>query len=165
MYTIIAGTNREGSNSLKVAKEYQTFLKEEGVKSQIFSLQEITMVQRNEDFIALEKKYLLPTEKYIFILPEYNGAFPGIFKLMIDMSDIKPSWGGTKVLLTGIASGRAGNLRGLDTMTNMCHYMNAEVLPIKLPLSGIDKELENDNFSNPNTVAVIKDQIKKFISF
>ncbi len=165
MYTIIAGTNREGSNTLKVAKEYQAFFKEEGVEANLFSLQEINMLHRNDDFETLEAKYLIPTQKFIFILPEYNGAFPGIFKLMIDMSDIKPCWNNKKVMLTGLASGRAGNLRGLDTMSNMCHYIKMDVLHTKLPLSSINNELENDRFSNEQTIEVVKQQIKDFISF
>ena len=165
MYTIVAGTNREGSNTLKVAKEYQAFLKEEGIEASIFSLQEINMLHRDDDFMALEAEYLLSTQKFIFILPEYNGAFPGIFKLMIDMSDVKECWYGKKALLTGVATGRSGNLRGLDAMTNMCHYIKMHVLPNKCPISSIHEELENDRFTKEQTIETIKQQIKEFISF
>ncbi len=165
MYTIIAGTNREGSNTLKVAKEYQSFFKEKNIDATIFSLKEITMLQRDEAFITLERKYLIPTEKFVFILPEYNGAFPGVFKLMIDMSDIKEVWHGKKVMLTGVASGRSGNLRGLDAMTNMCNYIKMHVLPNKLPISSIHEELLQDRFVKNQTIETIKQQIKEFISF
>lgn len=165
MYTIIAGTNIEGSNSLKVAKEYQNFLREECVASVVFSLQELQSLHRDEEFIALETKYILPAQKFIFILPEYNGAFPGVFKLMIDISDVKACWYNKKVLLTGVATGRAGNLRGLDAMTNMCHYIKMHVLPNKIPLSAIHEELENDRFKKEQTIETVKLQIKEFISF
>jgi NAD(P)H-dependent FMN reductase len=165
MYTIIAGTNREGSNTLKVAKEYQNYFKSEGVEAQLFSLKEITMLHRDEAFEKLEAKYITPTTKFIFVMPEYNGVFPGIFKLMIDMTEIKPSWNDKKVMLVGLASGRAGNLRGLDAMTNMCNYMKMQVLPNKIPLSGINNELKGDVFIQEGTIQAIKQQIQEFISF
>ena len=165
MYTIIAGTNREDSNTLLVAQEYQDFLKEEGIEATIFSLKEIESLHRDDAFIALENKYLTPAEKYIFIVPEYNGVFPGILKLMIDLTDLQTVWYGKKVLLTGLATGRSGNLRGLDTLTNICNYIKLHVLPNKIPLSTIHLELENGKFSNPETVKTIRQQIAEFISF
>ncbi len=165
MYTIVAGTNRNGSNTLLVAQEYQQFLQQEHIQSTIFNLEEITSLNRDEHFISLEKKYLSAAEKFIFIIPEYNGAFPGVMKLMIDMTDIRTIWNGKKVLMTGIATGRSGNLRGLDTFTNICNYIKLHVLPNKLPISVINQELEFGKFYKPETVQAIREQIKEFISF
>jgi NAD(P)H-dependent FMN reductase len=165
MITIMAGTNREGSNTLKVAKEYQRFFEKEEVETTLFSLEKIDMLKRNADFISLEETYLKPAEKFVFVLPEYNGAFPGIFKLMIDMSEIASCWPDKKVMLVGLATGRAGNLRGLDIMTNICNYIKMEVLPNKIPLSSISSELENNQFIKEDTIEAIQNQIKQFISF
>ncbi len=38
------------------------------------------------DFLKMENELLIPTEKFIFIIPEYNGTFPGVLKAMIDNS-------------------------------------------------------------------------------
>jgi len=165
MITIIAGTNREGSNTLKVAKEYQRFFAKKDVETTIFSLEKIDMLKRNDDFMALEETYLKPADKFVFVLPEYNGAFPGVFKLMIDMTEISKCWPSKKVMLVGLAAGRAGNLRGLDAMTNICNYIKLQVLPNKIPLSGIDTELENQQFTKDETIETIQTQIKQFISF
>src|SRR5690606_5666896 len=97
-------------------------------------------------------------------IPEYNGAFPGIMKMMIDLSDIRNIWYGKKVLMTGIATGRSGNLRGLDTFTNICNYIKLHVLPNKIPISLINNELENGKFHKPETVQIIREQIREFIS-
>ncbi len=165
MYTIISTTNRLGSNTLKVAKQYQAFFAEEGIQSQLYSLEDFTSLHRDENFDRTESDLLIPTEKFVFIMPEYNGSFPGIFKLMLDLSDIKKCWYYKKVMLVGVANGRAGNLRGIDTMTNMCHYMKMNVYHEKLPISGISHQLENGNFLNPDTIQTVKNQIKGFISF
>ncbi|MBK8146195.1 MAG: NAD(P)H-dependent oxidoreductase [Bacteroidetes bacterium] len=112
MYTIISTTNRVGSNTLKVARQYQAFFAEESIEAQLYSLEHFTSLQRDPHFDKTEQEILIPTKKFIFIMPEYNGSFPGIFKLMMDLSDIKQSWYYKKVLLVGVANGRAGNLRG-----------------------------------------------------
>jgi NAD(P)H-dependent FMN reductase len=68
-------------------------------------------------------------------------------------------------MLVGVSSGRAGNLRGMDIMTNMCHYMKMNVFPQKLPLSSISNEIQNDVFVNPKTIETIQAQIAGFIKY
>ncbi|HMN32265.1 MAG TPA: NAD(P)H-dependent oxidoreductase [Chitinophagaceae bacterium] len=165
MYTIISGTNRPGSNTLKVAKEYQKFFKEFQVDANLFSLEDLNSLYKDRMFCQLEKELLIPTQKFIFIIPEYNGSFPGVFKLMIDNSDIRQCWHSKKVMLVGIADGRAGNLRGLDVLTNMCHYMKMSVYYDKLPISRINIELIDEQFVNAITIQVVKNQISGFIQY
>ena len=161
---IALGASIGGHPLHRIGDRYQD-LKEMGHDALIFSLQEMESLHRDEHFISLEKKYLVSAQKFIFIVPEYNGVFPGILKLMIDNTDIRAVWAGKKVMLTGIATGRSGNLRGLDTLTNICNYIKLHVLPNKIPLSVINLELENGKFHKPETVQSIQTQITEFISF
>lgn len=165
MFTIIAATNRKGSNTLKVAKEYQRLFLEQQVEAQLLSLEDMQSLHRDEAFLELENKYLIPTEKFVFIMPEYNGSFPGIFKLMMDNSDITKAFYHKKVMLVGVANGRAGNLRGLDIMTNMCHYMRMNVFYNKLPISGVSNELKEERFHQDTTLNAIVSQIQGFIHY
>lgn len=165
MYTIISATNRKGSNTLKVAKEYQKFFHELGQNTTLFSLEDFCSWTRDDAFSKIESDILAPTSKFIFIMPEYNGSFPGIFKLMMDLSDLATCWNHKKVMLVGVANGRAGNLRGLDTMTNMCNYMKMHVFYNKLPISQVSGELKDDVFVNNHTIDAIKNQIAQFLSF
>ena len=137
MYTIISGTNRINSHSEKVAKLYQTILKEKGIDAAIFSLIDIDVLNRSEKFEEVEKELMIPSEKFIFIIPEYNGTFPGVLKAMIDITDVKKVWWGKKALLTGVSTGRAGNLRGMDQLTGSLNHM--KVMPEHLAslLAGI----------------------------
>ena len=92
MYTIISGTNRVGSNTLKVAKEYQLLLKEKGINAGILSLEKVNVSVRDADFIKMEEDVLIPTHYYIFITPEYNGSFPGVLKSLFDTSKAHQVW-------------------------------------------------------------------------
>ena len=165
MYTIISGTNRSGSHTEKVVKIYEAILKEKGIDAQVFSLVDVDVLHRNPGFSSLENEFLVPAQKFIFIIPEYNGTFPGVLKAMIDISDVKRVWWNKKALLTGVSTGRAGNLRGMDQMTGILNHMKVHVHPDKLPISSIDKIMdENGNFTN-NTLQAIEQQLTEFINF
>ena len=86
MITIIAGTNRMDSYTLKVAKEYQRLLAEKGMGVNIFSLEGVNLLERNDAFQKSETEIIDPSDSFIFISPEYNGSFPGVLKLFIDNS-------------------------------------------------------------------------------
>lgn len=165
MYTIITGTNRIGSHSEEVAAEYQRLLRSKGIEAGIFSLKDIDPINRNEDFKKLEKEILIPTSKFIFIIPEYNGSYPGVLKTMIDYSDIRNTWHFKKALLTGVATGRAGNLRGMDHLADTLHYLKMNVHYNKLPISMINKVMNPDGQFEKLTETVINEQLDEYIQF
>ena len=115
--------------------------------------------------IQLEKDWLLPAEKFIFISPEYNGSIPGVLKCLIDVTDIYKVWKGKKALLSGVSKGRAGNLRGMDHLTGILHYMGAIVHPNKLPISVVHTLFDKEMTVNSETLRVIGEQLGEFIDF
>lgn len=166
MYTIISATNRQGSHTEKVSKEYQKILLQKGIKASVVSLQDLDVLHYNLQFKKVEDEYLIPAQKFIFIIPEYNGSFPGVLKAMIDISDIKKTWWGKKALLTGVSSGRAGNLRGIDQFSDILNHIKITVHYNKLPISGIDAVMdENGVITNKTTLLVIQQQLDDFIKF
>ncbi|MBL0146754.1 MAG: NAD(P)H-dependent oxidoreductase [Chitinophagaceae bacterium] len=166
MITIIAGTNRLGSYTRKVAKEYERILQEKGLNSAFLSLEDVHSVKRDANFESIEQKYLLRAKFFIFVLPEYNGSFPGFFKLFIDNTKPNEAWLGKKALLVGNSTGRAGNLRGLDQITGILNHMKMTVHPNKLPISVINKLMdENGKFVDENTLAAINTQLDEFIKW
>jgi chromate reductase, NAD(P)H dehydrogenase (quinone) len=85
---------------------------------------------------------------------------------MIDMSDYKKVWWGKKALLTGISSGRAGNLRGMDHLAGSLNFLKVVVHPNKLPISGVDKLLNGAGvISDKPTVSAMEEQVDAFIHF
>jgi chromate reductase, NAD(P)H dehydrogenase (quinone) len=166
MYTIISGTNRAGSNTLKVSRQYQRILKRKGIEAGLLSLEGLDLNKKSDPFIRLEQDMLIPAGKFIFILPEYNGSFPGSLKTVIDMSDHRRVWPGKKALLTGVSTGRAGNLRGMDHLTGSLNYLQVHVHPNKLPLSSVDKLLNGaGEITDSATLAAIEAQLDQFILF
>ncbi len=166
MVTIISGTNRPNSNTKKVALEYQQFLANKNVESTILALDEHAVHVRDEAFRQMEKDLLVAAKCFIIISPEYNGSYPGVLKMMIDNTDIKMAWWHKKVLLTGVSTGRAGNLRGMEHLTGCLLHMKMLVHPNRLPLSVVDKLMNEENrFTDAAALAAIQLQLNEFLVF
>lgn len=165
MYTIISGTNRPDSHTEKVALEYERILKSRSINTTLFSLEGLDVLRRSPEYVKAESEILIPTKKFIFVIPEYNGSYPGVLKAMIDNSDVKKTWNYKKALLTGVATGRAGNLRGMDHLADTLHYMKMTVFYNKLPISVIDKVMDGEGHLNDATLKAINNQLEEFIQF
>jgi chromate reductase, NAD(P)H dehydrogenase (quinone) len=166
MYTIISGTNRPGSKTLKIAMLYRNLLLQKGVEAGLLSLEGLNVLQRNPDYIDIEQRLLIPAPKFIFISPEYNGSIPGVLKCLFDISDIEKVWWGKKALLTGVSSGRAGNLRGMEHLTGILHYMKVSVHHNKLPISVVHTLVnETGEVTDAGTLRAINIQLDEFIEF
>jgi chromate reductase, NAD(P)H dehydrogenase (quinone) len=166
MITIISGSNRANNNTKKVAQAYKKILDSKNVAAQIFALDEHEVIARDKSFEKLEADFLLGIEKFIFVLPEYNGSYPGILKLMIDNTDVGKVWRHKKALLVGVSSGRAGNLRGMEHFTGSLMHMQTTVHPNRLPISLIHTLLNEENvLSHEPTLNMITAQIEEFIKY
>lgn len=148
--TVIAGTNRDNSNSSMVAEVYAGLLNEKGMDAQVFNLRQMPHDFLVSDMYGLRSgameqivdKYILHAQKYVFVVPEYNGGFPGILKAFIDCMD-PAVFGGKKAALVGLSSGRTGSLLGMDHLTGILHYLKVQVHYSKLKLSLIETLKDN----------------------
>jgi NAD(P)H-dependent FMN reductase len=173
MITIIAATNRPNSNTLKVAKYYQRQLKEKGAAASLFSLEHLPMDVLNTDMYgkrseAFQKiqNMIDQTEKFLFVMPEYNGSYPGVLKVLIDACNFPDSFYDKKAALVGISSGKYGNIRGVDHFTGVCHYIHLHILPLRLHIPNIKTELDAEgNLTQADTIRFTNEQIEKFIKF
>jgi chromate reductase len=166
IYTIIAGTNRKFSNSYLLGLQYQQKLNILGIEANLHSLENLDLNERSVSMIQFEEKWLIPSRKFIIIVPEYNGSYPGVLKSLIDLSSIKDSWPGKKALLTGVATGRGGNIRGLEHLTGTLNYLGVFIHPNRLPLSSIHEKMNSETgIFDKQTSDSIDLQIAEFIKF
>lgn len=173
MITIISATNRPNSNTLKVSKKYAQLIEKQGLTCKILSLEQVpadiafneVFSNRSQKFQQLLEEYIIPVQKFVIIAPEYNGSFPGILKIFFDA--IHPDLNrGKKVALVGVASGRAGNLRGMDHLTGILNYLGMHVHPYKLPISSVLTLINADGeLIEPTTIKVIEKQLNDFTNW
>ena len=173
MLTIIAGTNRPGSNTARLAEYYRRRLTEKQVEAQVLNLENLPANLLQTDLYGKRSNGFLPfqemisaSSKFIFIIPEYNGSFPGALKVFIDACDFPLSFFDKKAALVGVSSGKYGNIRGIDHFTGVCNYLNMHVFSLKLHIPFIRKELdEAGNLTEADTIKFTEEQINRFILF
>jgi chromate reductase len=173
MITIISSTNRPGSSTLKLAQYYQDKLREKGVEAGVLSLSELppNLIQtdlygnRSAEFEPIQD-IITKTQKFLFIIPEYNGSFPGVLKVFIDACSFPESFYEKKAALVGVSSGKYGNIRGVDHFTGICNYIHLHVMPLKIHIPSIHKEFNEDGqLFKGDTLKFANEQIDKFIKF
>lgn len=173
MTTIISGTNRKGSKTLMLARFYQKLFRERGCETPLLSLTDLPSTIIATDLYGLRSKEFQPfqdmvdhSDKFVFIIPEYNGSFPGVLKTFIDCCKYPGSFTGKKAALVGVSSGRYGNIRGVDHFTGICNYIGLEVMPMKIHISHITHELDvHGDLMQEDTLGFVKQQVEKFIEF
>ena len=173
MTTVICTTDRSGSNTRKVAHLYMTQLVSLGEQSQLLDMVDVKLdwIERSSygtncpEFEAVLARYIRSVDKIIVIVPEYNGSFPGLFKFFMDACDLQ-SFSQKKIALMGLAAGRSGNVRGLDHLTGIFHYLGAEVYSKKVYLSLANHSLTaSGELVNEVLEKEIGAQIEGFLSF
>ncbi len=173
MNLIISGTNRKHANSLKVARFYQKELLKRGEEYEILSLEDLPpniietdlYGKRSEAFAEIQQK-VSEAKTFIFIIPEYNGSYPGVLKLFIDACAFPSSFYHKKAALVGVSSGKYGNIRGVDHFTGVCNYLRMHVLPLKIHIPLIQSELnDEEDFHDPLSLKFILEQIDEIVRF
>jgi chromate reductase len=171
MITIISSTNRLESMTLKVAKEAFLLLnKLTDKKVGLLDLTEINFENLNTPAHQSNSKYanyirdefLIPAQQFVFIIPEYNGSFPGILKYFIDVIstvDFNKIFHNKMAVLIGVSQGRVGNLRGLTHFASIPIHMN--VMPQSLSLSMIDNKWSEKGTLIDSTKKRIKKHLQK----
>lgn len=175
MITVISGTNRPSSLTRRFAHIYWKSLQEkvpdavlfdlESLPAEILSMDIYDRQNRPESIIEIQNKIFAPVESFVFIFPEYNGSFPGILKLLIDAMDPKIAFKGKKASVLGIATGRGGNLRGMDHLVGVLHNMDVTVMPYLLPVSRVQLEFENESGFKADTLKVVSEHIRRVVAF
>jgi chromate reductase len=180
MITIIASSNRKGSEAGRFAQLFFDITQEKtNEEVKLLMLEEIPhdwfhpdMYGKNgqtPSLTRIQDEFMVPADKFLFVVPEYNGGFPGALKLFIDGCSVrkyKETFSGKKAALVGVASGRAGNLRGMEHLTGILNYLGTVVMPNKLPISSIGKLLDEEkNLSDLETRKVMNDLVEELINF
>ncbi|MBL0048013.1 MAG: NAD(P)H-dependent oxidoreductase [Bacteroidetes bacterium] len=174
MITLINATNRPDNQTQIVARAYLDVLEARGLEVKYFSLQNLPFefLKLDSEKTAAEKagmaaiiqEYIASADKIIVVSPEYQGSFTGIFKLFLDF--IRPEFfHGKKIALVGVSNGRAGNLRGLDHLTNIFNYLQANVLAQKLPISSVHILVKEGKLLDAATLKAIENQLNFFEKF
>jgi NAD(P)H-dependent FMN reductase len=174
MIEVIAGTNRPGSNTLKIAKIVTSLYSAQGAAARVLDLQELPADLFNPASYGAKPAAFAPIQDRILqadglhlIVPEYNGSFPGVLKYFIDMLQFPESFEHRCVAFTGLGAGLWGNLRGVEQLQMVFNYRNAFILPERtwIPQVGGKLGADGTTITDPSIAKMLEAQTTQFISF
>ncbi|MEL6539555.1 MAG: NAD(P)H-dependent oxidoreductase [Bacteroidota bacterium] len=172
--TIVSATNRHNSLAGQVAQHYATLLQQHGCPKQILSLTDLPAdftnsalyenMGQDAGFNQL-KKAMEVAQKYVFVVPEYNGSFPGVFKAFIDGLKFPDTFTGKKCALVGLSKGPQGGAFAMSHLTDIFHYLGMQVLARKVRLASIQDSQLATVLANTQYVTLLGKQAAEIIDF
>ena len=174
MFTIICGTNRKDAISYRITELYHDILKKLNIDSVVIELSKLPI---DFAFSALYENYgknevfnqyvniMLETKKFVFIVPEYNGSFPGALKTFIDGLEYPNTFKNKKGALVGIASSGHGASMALSHLTDIFNFCGMNVLAYKPRLEKIEQNFDNGFLKNQKYVEMLEKQARLLIEF
>jgi NAD(P)H-dependent FMN reductase len=119
---------------------------------------------KNDDFNAI-RVTMNSSEKFVFVIPEYNGSFPGVLKAFIDGLDRSKALTDKKCALIGLSAGDQGAGLALSHFTDILNYCGTNVLAYKLRLPNISDFMTDNKITDDTYLTKIKKQAQKLIDF
>ena len=134
MITILSGTNRNNSNTYKVAKLVESELQNNKVETQFIDLNKLPpnlFIPENygnapKSFEPFQKM-VLETNGIITVVPEYNGSYPGALKYFIDLLKFPESFNNMPAGFIGVAAGIFGSFRSVEQLQMVYQYRGAKL--------------------------------------
>ncbi len=169
--TVVSGTNRPGNLSLKVAGLCREMLAEQGHDAKLLDLMALPreiafdyIGNSKQNEFAPFQQVVDESSHFVFVVPEYNGSFPGILKLFIDACDYPDSFRHKSAVLVGIAAGKDGNVRGLAHLEEVLAYFGMTVHAQNLTLPRIRQRLEaNGRFADAQADQALRGLLQGYL--
>ncbi len=172
---IVASTSRVPSRSRWVAEYYQRSLKEFRVDADLMALDQVptsildtTLYRKpripNESWDAIQQR-VHAAQKFIFIIPEYNGSFPGILKVWIDALEYPGSLRGKKACMLGLSDGTQGSALAMSHFADVLNYAGVHTLAFRPRFIQIGQYVTDGGLGNPDYMKQIQIQIDQFLAF
>jgi NAD(P)H-dependent FMN reductase len=169
---IIPGTNRAGSLSLKLAKlvaaEYRILtctvdLLELDLGAEFLAP---TAYKQPAPAVSALVARFLAADGVLFIVPEYNGSYPGVLKLFIDMLPDPVGFDQRPCAFIGHAAGRFQGLRAVEHLQSVASYRNAHVYPGRVFIGDSYKQYDAAGaILNPELSTRIRQQAAGFVHY
>lgn len=173
MITVLAGTNRPNSNSLKVAHIAGDLLKKytdediHVLDLKVIPLQEVDGAQYSKDKpqgLAEAIELLNKSDGIVIVCPEYNGSYPGVLKYFIDHFEYPTTFEHRPVAFIGLG-GKFGGLRPVEHLQGVFGYRNAYMFPERIFLTNVWNLIKENKVDDEVICGLMDSQAKNFVKF
>ncbi len=169
---ILSSTDRPGSNALKISGYVKKRL-EEKADVQILTLMDYPLMDvaggRYADDIESVNEFnntFLDADGILFVVPEYNGGFPGILKVFFDYLPFPKALKGMPVSLIGEAAGAFGAMRPVEQFSQLLTYRKAIIFPERIFIQRVNDSFdEEQGMKSESQQKMLDIQLDKFPDF
>jgi len=81
---------------------------------------------------------------FILATPEYHGGFSSVIKLVIENLGFPSSITGKPVALLGVAAGRIGAIKSLESLRGICSHIGGLVLPGPVSVANVQEVFDEE---------------------
>jgi NAD(P)H-dependent FMN reductase len=169
---IVPGTNRADANSVHLARLIQADYEALGCSTDLLTLDleadflAPSAYKHHTPGITARVERFLKSDGAVFVIPEYNGSYPGVLKLFVDMLPDKVSFNQRPCAFVGVASGQFQALRAVEHFQGVAGYRNAHMYPNRVFIGGVHKVIGPDKrLSDIALVERLQTQAKGFVQF
>jgi NAD(P)H-dependent FMN reductase len=173
MITVVSGTNRPDSNTARVARLAVEELDRIGTSTKLVDLTELptelfdgaSYGERPPAFAPFQDA-ILATDGILTVIPEYNGACPGIMKYFIDMLRFPDSLYEKPVGFIGISAGPWGAVRAVEQIEMVFQYRHAHLFGRRVFIPNVGKALDDrGRFADDAMEKRFGEALEKFVDF
>ncbi len=170
---VISSTDRPNSNALKVSNYVKTLYEQEGVNVEVISLEDFPLAEvaggqygKEIPKVKAFRDPIINADGLIFVIPEYNGSFPGILKMFIDYLPFPKAFEKMPMAFIGEADGAFGALRSVEQFQMIANYRNALQFPERVFIARVNKEFDEvSGIKDKFTQGLLESQVRNFIKF
>ena len=171
---VLSTTNRPHALTTTVATYYAALLQRKKVPTTLLKLVDLPADFTSTALYANKRKnpafnrfldLLDRFQKYVWIVPQYNGSFPGVLKAFLDGYAVPNVFAGKKCALVGVSKGKQGAVMGLSHLTDILHYLGMTIYPMQPKLSEMPDTTLAALEARPHYLRQLEGQAGAFIDF
>lgn len=152
---VVSGTDRPGSRTLMLAHQLHGVLEGIGACSSLLDLSGLPQgffspaaYDSRKDPDRPEVRAWMSAQGLLFVVPEYNGSFPGALKHYIDLLPFPAALSGKSAAFVGLAAGQWGGGNAVAHLSAILANRGSYLFPERVLIPGADEEI-GEGFVTP----------------
>ena len=169
---VVCGTNRDGALSRLLAVEAQQIYQQQGHTTDLLDMAELptaalqgSAYKEPSPAVTDLVNRFLKSEGVVFVIPEYNGSFPGVLKLFVDMLPYPEGFDSRPCAFIGLAAGQFKGLRAVEHFQQVAGYRNAHNYPRRLFIGDSFKQFIDGKLADDALNQRLVEQAEGFTKF
>lgn len=169
---VVCGTNRAGALSRLLAKEVAESYRDRGHDVDLLDMNELppevldanAYKEKSESLQAIVDRFLA-CDGAVFVVPEYNGSYPGILKLFVDMLPYPEGFDSRPCAFIGLAAGEFKSLRAVEHFQQVAGYRNAHIYPRRMFIGQSFQQFADGKLADEELGKRLQTQTDGFLEF